>query len=256
MSENSSFKLIIEDDEGRRSVVPLDVSSVSDGISIGRQEGNTIRLNERNVSRRHARFVRDPMGIFAEDLDSYNGVWINGDRIKGRQELHDGDTIRVGDFQLELRGEGLQRRVEETTQRTMVGEGSEPTRPDIRLEHAMNGGPLSPSTQGLPPLGAPSHAGSVSNGAAHAEAHGLSRVDMPQGRAPVVDDDANRPEPTALIRMDHGDSERRGRAEASGLAGQKAKLICVSTQFAGAEYEIEKTEVVIGRTDENDIPID
>jgi len=256
VSENSSFKLIIEDDEGRRSVVPLDVGSVAEGISVGRQEGNTIRLNERNVSRRHARFVRDPMGIFAEDLDSYNGVWINGDRIKGRQELHDGDTIRVGDFQLELRGEGLQRRVEETTQRTMVGEGSEPTRPDIRLEHAMNGGPLSPTLPGLAPMGAPiaGQAGGVSNGAAHAEAHGQSRVDMPRG--PALEDEANRPEPTALIRMDHGDGERRGRPEASGLAGQKAKIICVSTQFAGAEYEIDKTEVVIGRTDENDIPID
>jgi len=120
VSETSSFKLIIEDDEGRRSVVPIDLDSVREGISIGRQEGNTIRLNERNVSRRHARFVREAVGIYAEDLDSYNGVWINGDRIKGRQELHDGDTVRVGDFQLELRGEGLQRRVEETTQRTIV----------------------------------------------------------------------------------------------------------------------------------------
>ncbi len=253
MSENSSFKLIIEDDEGRRSVVPLDVGSVADGISIGRQEGNTIRLNERNVSRRHARFVRDPMGIFAEDLDSYNGVWINGDRIKGRQELHDGDTIRVGDFQLELRGEGLQRRVEETTQRTMVGEGSEPTRPDIRLEHAMNGGPLSPTPQGLPPLGA-AVAQSAGIGGQHTEV--LTRSQLQQFRAPAQEDDANRPEPTALIRMEHGDNERRGRPEASGIAGQKAKLICVSTQFAGAEYEIEKTEIVIGRTDENDIPID
>lgn len=241
MSENSSFKLIIEDDEGRRSVVPLDVTSVSDGISIGRQEGNTIRLNERNVSRRHARFVREPVGIFAEDLDSYNGVWINGDRIKGRQELHDGDTIRVGDFQLELRGEGLQRRVEETTQRTMLGEGAEVTRPDIRLENAMNGGPLSPSSPGLPPLGAPlGHA----NGGMHVEA--------PGSRNPTLDEEV-RPEPTALIRME---GDRRGQPEAAGIAGQKAKIICVSTQFAGAEYEIDKTEVVIGRTDENDIPID
>lgn len=237
MSENSSFKLIIEDDEGRRSVVPLDVTSVHDGISIGRQEGNTIRLNERNVSRRHARFIREMVGIFAEDLDSYNGVWINGDRIKGRQELHDGDTIRVGDFQLELRGEGLQRRVEETTQRTMLGEGSEVTRPDIRLENAMNGGPLSPN-QGLPPLG--SHA------------NGGMQVEAPGNRNPTLDEDV-RPEPTALIRMD---GDRRNQPEAAGIAGQKAKIICVSTQFAGAEYEIDKTEVVIGRTDENDIPID
>ncbi len=257
MSETSSFKLIIEDDEGRRSVVPIDLDSVREGISIGRQEGNTIRLNERNVSRRHARFVREAVGIYAEDLDSYNGVWINGDRIKGRQELHDGDTVRVGDFQLELRGEGLQRRVEETTQRTILNEGSEVTRPDIRLESAMNGGPLSPNTPGLPPLsGMPMMPGSngISNGAPHAEAHGQgARFEVPSSRAPTLDEDLSRPEPTALIRMDRDDGRNR---ETQIIANQKAKLICVSTQFAGQEFEVDKTEVVIGRTDENDIAID
>src|SRR6185503_15470220 len=49
------LKLIIEDDEGRKTVVPF----VRDEITIGRQEGNTIRLTERNVSRRHARLVKD-----------------------------------------------------------------------------------------------------------------------------------------------------------------------------------------------------
>lgn len=255
MAETSSFKLIIEDDEGRRSVVGIDLESEKDGISIGRQEGNIIRLNERNVSRRHARFVREPLGIYAEDLDSYNGVWVNGDRIKGRQELHDGDTVRVGDFQLELRGEGLQRRVEETTQRTMVGEGSEATRPDIRLEAKMNGGPLSP---GLPPMNPPpiGH-GVASAGASHAEGHGVGgRVDLPS-RAPTIDEDSTGPEPTALVRVNttnydavsHGDG-------AQVIAGQRAKIICVSTQFAGSEFEIDKNEVVIGRTDENEVAID
>jgi pSer/pThr/pTyr-binding forkhead associated (FHA) protein/tetratricopeptide (TPR) repeat protein len=256
VSETSSFKLIIEDDEGRRSVVPIDLDSVREGISIGRQEGNTIRLNERNVSRRHARFVREAVGIYAEDLDSYNGVWINGDRIKGRQELHDGDTVRVGDFQLELRGEGLQRRVEETTQRTIVNEGSEVTRPDIRLESAMNGGPLSPNTPGLPPLSGMPMPGSngISNGAPHAEAHGQgARFESPGSRSPTLDTDLSRPEPTALIRMDRDDGRAR---DTQILAGQKAKIICVSTQFAGQEFDIDKTEVVIGRTDENDIAID
>ena len=40
------MKLIIEDDEGRKTVVPF----ARDEITIGRQEGNTIRLTERNVS--------------------------------------------------------------------------------------------------------------------------------------------------------------------------------------------------------------
>ena len=76
-----SYKLIIEDDEGKRSVVPVELGE----ISVGRLEGNTIRLNERNVSRHHARLSQEEAEIFAEDLDSYNGVFINGDSAKAKR---------------------------------------------------------------------------------------------------------------------------------------------------------------------------
>ena len=76
------LKLIIEDDEGRKTVVPF----VRDEITIGRQEGNTIRLTERNVSRRHARLVRQNGHVLVEDLGSYNGIRINGDNIS--QDVH------------------------------------------------------------------------------------------------------------------------------------------------------------------------
>ena len=48
------WKLVIEDDEGKRTVVPL----TRDQYSVGRKEGNTIRLTERNVSREHARLFK------------------------------------------------------------------------------------------------------------------------------------------------------------------------------------------------------
>jgi len=67
------MKLIIEDDEGRKTVVPL----VREEITIGRQDGNTIRLTERNVSRRHARLVKENGNVVIEDLGSYNGVRVN-----------------------------------------------------------------------------------------------------------------------------------------------------------------------------------
>ncbi|HEY8208902.1 MAG TPA: FHA domain-containing protein, partial [Myxococcaceae bacterium] len=74
------MKLIIEDDEGRKTVVPF----VREEITIGRQEGNTIRLTERNVSRRHARLLRQNGHVVVEDLGSYNGIKINGERIQGQ----------------------------------------------------------------------------------------------------------------------------------------------------------------------------
>src|SRR6185295_8117042 len=83
------FKLIIQDDEGKTTVVPL----IRDEITIGRKEGNTIRLTERNVSRRHARLVKA----------SYNGIRVNGTRIQGRVSVAETDRIQIGDYLLELK---------------------------------------------------------------------------------------------------------------------------------------------------------
>lgn len=92
------WNLVIEDDAGNTMVVHLK----RDVITIGRQEGNTIRLTERNVSRRHARIQLDGTQATIEDLSSYNGVKINGDRIKQRTTIQEGDLIEVGDYHLTL----------------------------------------------------------------------------------------------------------------------------------------------------------
>ena len=92
------LKLIIVDDEGRRTVVPF----IRQEITIGRLEGNTIRLTERNVSRHHARLLRRNGSIVVEDLGSYNGVRVNGERIEGSAELRGGDRIQIGDYELAI----------------------------------------------------------------------------------------------------------------------------------------------------------
>jgi len=84
-------KLVISDAEGRTTVVPL----VRDELTIGRKEGNAVRLTERNVSRRHARIRRDGDGFIVEDLDSYNGVFLNDERIQGQARLRPGDRLRI-----------------------------------------------------------------------------------------------------------------------------------------------------------------
>ena len=95
------YKLVISDDEGKTIIVPL----VRDLITVGRQEGNTIRLTERNVSRQHARLVRTENLFRVEDLDAYNGVRVNDQVIKGSIELNDGDRVGIGDYTLALRQE-------------------------------------------------------------------------------------------------------------------------------------------------------
>jgi pSer/pThr/pTyr-binding forkhead associated (FHA) protein len=95
------YKLVISDDEGKTIIVPL----VRDLITVGRQDGNTIRLTERNVSRQHARLVRNEHGFRIEDLDSYNGVIVNGTRIDRAVDLRDGDRVGVGDYIIALKSE-------------------------------------------------------------------------------------------------------------------------------------------------------
>lgn len=105
------WKLVIEDDEGKRTVVPL----TRDDYTIGRQEGNTIRLTERNVSRSHGRVRRARNGASAngrdafvlEDLRSYNGVFVNGLRVAHTQDLQHGDLIQIGDYRIVLQDDAV-----------------------------------------------------------------------------------------------------------------------------------------------------
>ena len=99
--EPPAYKLLISDDEGRITVVPL----LRDEVTIGREPGNTIRLTERNVSRSHARLLRRNGSYVVEDLGSYNGVSVNGARIDGRAKLTAGDRLAIGDYGLAFQAE-------------------------------------------------------------------------------------------------------------------------------------------------------
>ena len=72
--------------------------ALTDGdVTVGRDGDNEIVLAENTVSRRHARLLRDSHGQFTlSDLDSANGVYINGTRIQ-RAILSAGDEIKIGD---------------------------------------------------------------------------------------------------------------------------------------------------------------
>ena len=119
------FKLTIEDDEGKTTVVPL----ARDEITIGRLEGNTIRLTERNVSRRHARLLRQNGALYIEDLASFTGVRVNGTKIAAATALREGDEVQIGDYRIALRGE---RTTAAIADRSSVGGISDrPTMPSL-----------------------------------------------------------------------------------------------------------------------------
>ncbi len=181
------LKLVIEDDEGNKTVVPV----IRDEITIGREEGNTIRLTERNVSRRHARLVRDDDGVLVEELSARYGTKMNGDKIQEKTRFSIGDVVLIGDYRLTLEGEGAEAEA--------------------------------PKTNGAAPPPEPKKSGFANA-------------------------------PTQITKRE--DIEKRASQGTEILPAQPAKLVVVSSNFAGQEFPLNRKEVVIGRADECDIIVD
>lgn len=70
-------------------------------LSIGRAGDNDIRLDGLQISNHHARFARNNGNVVVEDAGSTNGVYVNGQRISGRQAVQHSDVIQIGPFVLQ-----------------------------------------------------------------------------------------------------------------------------------------------------------
>jgi pSer/pThr/pTyr-binding forkhead associated (FHA) protein len=64
-------------------------------VTIGREEGNTIQLNDERVSRFHVKIQEDQDKIVLTDLESTNGTKVNGEEIQLRI-LRFGDVVGIG----------------------------------------------------------------------------------------------------------------------------------------------------------------
>src|SRR5207244_2687900 len=62
---------------------------------VGRDHDVSISLNAPGISRRHARIMVTSNRVTIEDLGSKNGTYVQGQRIRGTRELHEGDEIRL-----------------------------------------------------------------------------------------------------------------------------------------------------------------
>jgi hypothetical protein len=70
-------------------------ASLPTPVTIGREEGNTIQLNDERVSRFHLKIQEDQEKLVLTDLESTNGTRVNGEDIQLRVLRH-GDLIFVG----------------------------------------------------------------------------------------------------------------------------------------------------------------
>lgn len=66
---------------------------------IGRSSECGVRLDDPSVSRHHAKVVKILGGYCVEDLQSTNGVTLNGRRVR-KHMLRDGDSMQIGNLEL------------------------------------------------------------------------------------------------------------------------------------------------------------
>jgi pSer/pThr/pTyr-binding forkhead associated (FHA) protein len=70
-------------------------TELSTPVTIGREEGNTIQLNDDRVSRFHLKIQEDHEKLILTDLQSTNGTKVNGDDVQIRI-LRFGDMVSLG----------------------------------------------------------------------------------------------------------------------------------------------------------------
>ncbi len=215
------MKLNIKDEAGKTTVVPL----TRDEITIGRKEGNTIRLTERNVSRTHARFLKKGEEIHVEDVSRY-GTRVNGERITESRRVGAGDTIQIGDYLLSLDGV---KAVEDVAGAKLAAAGAAAQAAELRA-------PTTPAQE---------------KKKAEVEAAAKAQIAALKGEAKKDKKDLD------VTGEVNGDELRKSRgAGKKRIGANHPTLVAVTTHLAGSEYPITAETMILGRTGENDLKVD
>lgn len=99
-----AFQLYVLDPGKGQNLNADTVLPVKRVTTIGRDSSNDIVINEPHVSSKHARLEIVGENLYLIDLNSTNGTYVNGKRIKGKQKVFLGDEIIIGDVSFEVAG--------------------------------------------------------------------------------------------------------------------------------------------------------
>ena len=136
-------------------------TDLSTPVTIGREEGNTVQLNDERISRFHIKIQDDQEKLVLTDLESTNGTKVNGESVQ-LWILRHGDVIMLGRTVLLFGSEeeiaqrlAALRGVDVSAGATLSGEESDQSSPPISLEFELAFG-NEPDAQGtlhtlLPP---------------------------------------------------------------------------------------------------------
>jgi serine phosphatase RsbU (regulator of sigma subunit) len=95
---------------GHVAGIPLDLRLPAGKHSIGRSLNNEVVLADPSVSRRHAEMQVEASEqgttVLLRDLESRNGTFIGGRRIRGEEQARPGERVRFGEVELALADAG------------------------------------------------------------------------------------------------------------------------------------------------------
>jgi len=116
-------KVIVATEGRTTQELPLRVGRVI----IGRTADNDIHIDSRFISRHHCQIITTLQGSVIEDLNSTNGIYVQGKRVR-RHNLNDGDVVVVGKHEIvyvDERLPRLQKNFTETIPGVLPAEASE-----------------------------------------------------------------------------------------------------------------------------------
>lgn len=87
-------KLIFVSEPFNGRICELELESTS----VGRSSQNHLNIQDPSVSARHCEILAHDAEIIVRDLESSNGTFINGVRIKGQSQLKHGQVLRIGNI--------------------------------------------------------------------------------------------------------------------------------------------------------------
>lgn len=116
-----------------------------DRTTLGRSPDNDIVFDNMVVSSHHCVFeLRGLADVFIEDLRSTNGTYINGEMVKQRRKLRDGEVIAIGNFRIQYLQESAQPSGFSETMAMKVDAQGTPARQQHAVFQVLNG-----SSEGL-----------------------------------------------------------------------------------------------------------
>ncbi|MES0351124.1 MAG: ATP-binding protein, partial [Desulfobacteria bacterium] len=98
----TTYELLVVKGPGKGQVYPLEGD---EEVIIGRDPSCQLSFDDRTLSRQHIKIVKDGDSLTIEDLDSVNGLLVNGMRVSSA-ELKVDDRLTLGNIELLVRPAG------------------------------------------------------------------------------------------------------------------------------------------------------